>query len=440
MHISNFLAGATQDHYAVLGLDMTASMVDVKRAYHRSVRKCHPDRLAHASTEDRADAEDRTKRLNNANEILSDPVSRAAYDQVHLKSQVVQPTDASVPRHSYHQQPRRSTVPRTTSFQYQRQEEPLPANTPQSSGSKWRTSAFPSHGKGNSFYSHAWHDFMMRGDQYAPSVEEAAHTSSAGPEAFPRAGSSQYVGPGSQPYDPQPTQEVPLEAEPGVPTEKTRSTSGPEMGTFARKSTPISETYATPQQRTRSRTRAGKPFFPEVVHRTSGLDFMAEDFLNNPPWAHKPQNSSQRVHEEHDPKDSVLARAYSMLSRPFWTKQASNSAEAPDLHHSPQALHFAPVARPRKSRFVPQKQAQNAAPGSTERDPSSAIADEDAENDDDASDVSEDWSLPDSFSYSFWNLPSTRATDHNRPAYKLKGRSLYRRGGLTHEDSLSRKK
>lgn len=130
-------------------------MADVKRAYHRSIRGCYPDSLVHASAEDRVIAEDRTKRVNNANEVSSDPASRAAYDQARLKPQVVQSTIVPETRSSYYERPRTTTVPRASSFRYQRQIVLQPPNTAHASHSEWRTSAFPSHGKDNSFFSYA---------------------------------------------------------------------------------------------------------------------------------------------------------------------------------------------------------------------------------------------------------------------------------------------
>jgi curved DNA-binding protein len=63
-----------QDHYARLGVAHTASQADVKRAYRKLARKYHPD----LSKEPQAEA--RFKEVAEANEVLSHPERRAAYD------------------------------------------------------------------------------------------------------------------------------------------------------------------------------------------------------------------------------------------------------------------------------------------------------------------------------------------------------------------------
>jgi len=63
-----------KDYYATLGVGKTASDDDIKKAYRKLVRKYHPD----VSKE--ADADTRTKELNEAYGVLGDPEKRAAYD------------------------------------------------------------------------------------------------------------------------------------------------------------------------------------------------------------------------------------------------------------------------------------------------------------------------------------------------------------------------
>jgi molecular chaperone DnaJ len=65
-----------RDYYEVLGVDRTADMEEVKKAYRKLALKYHPDRNPH----DKA-AEEKFKELGEAYEALSDPQSRAAYDQ-----------------------------------------------------------------------------------------------------------------------------------------------------------------------------------------------------------------------------------------------------------------------------------------------------------------------------------------------------------------------
>lgn len=65
-----------KDYYQVLGVSRDASKEDIKKAYRRQARKYHPDVSKEAS------AEERFKEVNEANDVLSDPDKRAAYDQL----------------------------------------------------------------------------------------------------------------------------------------------------------------------------------------------------------------------------------------------------------------------------------------------------------------------------------------------------------------------
>ncbi len=65
-----------RDYYEVLGVQKNATDDDIKRAYRRKAKECHPD--LHP---DDKEAEARFKELNEANEVLSDPDKRARYDQ-----------------------------------------------------------------------------------------------------------------------------------------------------------------------------------------------------------------------------------------------------------------------------------------------------------------------------------------------------------------------
>lgn len=66
---------AKRDYYEVLGVGRTATDEDIKKAYRRLARQCHPD------VNKSPDAEARFKEINEAYEILRDPSRRAAYDR-----------------------------------------------------------------------------------------------------------------------------------------------------------------------------------------------------------------------------------------------------------------------------------------------------------------------------------------------------------------------
>ena len=65
-----------RDYYEVLGVPKNASAEDIKKAYRKLAKECHPD--LHPNDKQ---AEARFKELNEANEVLSDPEKRARYDQ-----------------------------------------------------------------------------------------------------------------------------------------------------------------------------------------------------------------------------------------------------------------------------------------------------------------------------------------------------------------------
>ncbi|MBZ0136158.1 MAG: DnaJ domain-containing protein [Planctomycetes bacterium] len=67
-----------QDYYEILGVARDASEDDIKKAYRKLAMKWHPDRH---QDDDRAAAEEKFKRINEAKEVLTDPEKRAKYDK-----------------------------------------------------------------------------------------------------------------------------------------------------------------------------------------------------------------------------------------------------------------------------------------------------------------------------------------------------------------------
>jgi DnaJ family protein C protein 3 len=68
-----------KDYYKILGLDKSADVRDIKKAYKTLAKVYHPDKQAGVA--DKKSAEDKFKDVAEAYEVLSDDEKRAAYDR-----------------------------------------------------------------------------------------------------------------------------------------------------------------------------------------------------------------------------------------------------------------------------------------------------------------------------------------------------------------------
>src|SRR6516164_1780439 len=65
-----------KDYYKILGINKTATIDEIKKAYRKLAIKFHPDKNPNNKI-----AEEKFKEINEANDVLSDPEKRKKYDQ-----------------------------------------------------------------------------------------------------------------------------------------------------------------------------------------------------------------------------------------------------------------------------------------------------------------------------------------------------------------------
>nr|WP_240739297.1 DnaJ domain-containing protein [Marinitoga lauensis] len=66
-----------KDYYGILGISKNATPEEIKKAYRQLVKKWHPDR----HQENKKEAEEKFKEIQEAYEVLSDPQKKALYDR-----------------------------------------------------------------------------------------------------------------------------------------------------------------------------------------------------------------------------------------------------------------------------------------------------------------------------------------------------------------------
>jgi preprotein translocase subunit Sec63 len=71
-----FPATPVKDHYRALGVQRKAGAEEIKSAFRRLAKTCHPDLFPNDPK-----TEARFKEINEAHEVLSDPDKRGAYDR-----------------------------------------------------------------------------------------------------------------------------------------------------------------------------------------------------------------------------------------------------------------------------------------------------------------------------------------------------------------------
>jgi TonB family protein len=92
------VSGKWRDYYRILGVRPDATQDEIKEAWIFFVKAFHPDKFARSSQRQQTVAQERTKAVNEAYDILSDATRRAAYDHEYARNNRAEASPPQSPR------------------------------------------------------------------------------------------------------------------------------------------------------------------------------------------------------------------------------------------------------------------------------------------------------------------------------------------------------